>query len=107
MTAPTTTPTATTPTVHDGTAPEDRHRGAHRAAFPWPVGDCGFFTDGAHLLIAEEAGLRGVDITSGQQVFAIDGFRPARQDPHAGTLVQVGSATARLWTPPEWTARVG
>ncbi|MFE7563827.1 hypothetical protein [Kitasatospora sp. NPDC057500] len=77
------------------------------ATFPWPVGDLGFFTDGEHLLIADEAGLQGVDITSGQRVFAIDGFRPVRQDRHTGTLIQVGSASARLWTPPQWTARAG
>ncbi|MFD7645856.1 hypothetical protein ACFV4P_35045 [Kitasatospora sp. NPDC059795] len=77
------------------------------ATFPWPVGDLGFFTDGEHLLIADEAGLRGVDVTGGRQVFAIDGFRPARQDRHTGTLIEVGGARARLWTPPRWTARAG
>ncbi|MFF0294534.1 hypothetical protein ACFYST_15330 [Kitasatospora sp. NPDC004614] len=77
------------------------------ATFPWPVGDFGFFTDGEHLLIADEAGLRGVDITGGRQVFAIDGFRPTRQDRHTGTLIQVGGADARLWTPPKWAARAG
>ncbi|MFD8483636.1 hypothetical protein [Kitasatospora sp. NPDC059673] len=78
------------------------------ATFTWPVGEFGFFfTDGEHLLIADETGLQAVDITSGQQVFAIDGFRPARQDRHTGTLIQVGSTKARLWTPPEWTPRAG
>ncbi|MFB7275585.1 hypothetical protein ACFCZV_00595 [Streptomyces hydrogenans] len=75
--------------------------------FPWPVDDLAFFTDGEHLLIADEAGLQGVDITSGQQVFTIDGFRPARQDPHTGTLIQVDSAKARSWTPPLWSTRAG
>lgn len=75
--------------------------------FPWPVDDLAFFTDGEHLLIADEAGLQGVDITSGQQVFTIDGFRPTRQDPHTGTLIQVDSAKARSWTPPLWSTRAG
>ncbi|MGW5001490.1 hypothetical protein ACWEP8_27885 [Streptomyces hydrogenans] len=74
---------------------------------PWPVGALGFFTDGEHLLIADETGLQGVDITGGQQVFTIEGFRPTRQDRHTGTLIQVGSAHARLWTPQQWTPRAG
>ncbi|MFE5328160.1 hypothetical protein ACFRCG_17455 [Embleya sp. NPDC056575] len=100
-------------TVHvlDPTSIEPRSPGVRWikaiATFPWPVGDLGFFTDGEHLLIADEAGLRGVDTISGRQVFAIDGFRPTRQDRHTGTLIQVGGTHARLWTPPKWTARAG
>ncbi|MGW4381804.1 hypothetical protein [Kitasatospora sp. NPDC004531] len=76
------------------------------ATFPWPTGASGFFSDGEHLLIADGTGLQGVDITGGRQVFAIDGFRPTRQDRHTGTLIEVGDG-ARLWTPPRWTPRAG
>ncbi|WP_200428687.1 hypothetical protein [Streptomyces sp. NE5-10] len=48
-----------------------------------------------------------LDVAGGRRVFGIDGFRPTRQDRHTGTLIEVGGAHARSWTPSEWTARAG
>ncbi|MFJ8133812.1 hypothetical protein [Streptomyces hydrogenans] len=58
-------------------------------------------------MAAFDCGFMSLDVAGGRRVFAIDGFRPTRQDRHTGTLIEVGGAHARLWTPPEWTARAG
>lgn len=66
-----------------------------------------YFTDGEHLLISTEAGLNAYDIDTGEQQFVIEGFRPTRQDPHTGTLIQIDGALAYTWTPAAWTPRFG
>lgn len=88
--------------ILDPTATEPGYRGYPRMKTVTTLPDLGggpYFSDGEHLLVTAEAGLCGYDIDSGEQLFVVDGFRPTRQDPHTGTLIQIDGATAYVWTP--------
>lgn len=88
--------------ILDPTATEPGRGGHPRMKTVCQLPDLGpgpYFTDGEHLLVTAESGLRGYDIGSGEQLFAVDGFRPTRQDPHTRTLIQIDGGTAYAWTP--------
>lgn len=65
--------------------------------FPGPDGR--YFTDGARLFIANEAGLEAWDVDAGEKVFAVPDFRPVRQHPHTLELIELGSRVVRCWQP--------
>ena len=96
--------------ILDPTATEPGYRGHPRIKAVTTLPDLAvgrYFTDGERLLISTETGLRGYSIESGEQEFALDGFRPTHQDPHTGTLIHIDGAAAYTWTPESWTPRFG
>jgi hypothetical protein len=94
--------------ILDPTATEPGYRGHPKIKIVATLPDLGagpYFTDGEHLLIVGEAGLRAYGIDSGEELFLLEEFRPGHQDPHTGTLIEIDGATARVWTPASWTPR--